>query len=124
MARHVQLLLFLFVVLLVAAWFVAREPGPGAPSAMGTFVSSESCRRCHEPQFATWRGTAHADSLRDPSEDVIVGRFDGTPVDYHFYTATPYRKDGDWYMRIEGKDGRPPGDHKVAQVVGKIFEQT
>ncbi len=124
MARHVRLLLFLFVVLLVAAWFVAREPGPGALSAIGTFVSSESCRRCHEPQFATWRGTAHADSLRDPSEDVIVGRFDGTPVDYHFYTATPYQKDGDWYVRIEGKDGRPSGEHKVAQVVGKSFEQT
>jgi len=54
---------------------------------------------------------------------VIEGRFDGQTIDAQYFTATPYMKDGRYFVRVEGKDSRPDGDHEITRVVGRSFVQ-
>jgi len=130
---------WLVVVVVVAAgvgtslWFT-RDRGSAAPSVVATppapppaakagFVGSETCKECHEERHATWLNTAHAYSLREASAESVAGRFDGERIDTKFFAATPYMQNGLYYMRVEGKDGRPSGDYRVDRVVGRSFEQ-
>jgi len=121
----------LIAALLVAAFFLGRKrapapaPSPPPPLAAGKagFVGSETCKSCHEDRHATWLETAHAYSLREAGPDSVSGRFDGVAVDAKYFTATPYIRDGRYYVRVAGKDGRPAGDHLVTRVVGRAFEQ-
>lgn len=92
------------------------------PVALG-FVGSETCKECHPKRHKTWLGTAHAYSLREPTKDSVAGRFDGKPVEARHFRATPYQQGGEYYIRVEGRDGRPSGDHRVTRVVGRTFEQ-
>jgi hypothetical protein len=87
------------------------------------FIGSEGCQACHEERHATWLKTAHAYSLRKPLPGIVAGSFDGKPVDTPYFTVTPHEKDGRYFFRVEGKDGRPDGDHEVTRVVGRSFEQ-
>jgi hypothetical protein len=113
-------------LLVCAAFFFScgseESPAPSVPAIAG-FVGSETCKTCHEDRHESWLETAHAYSLRDPTEDVVEGRFDGKPVETPRFVATPYRRDGRWFIKVEGKDGRPDGNHEVTRVVGRLFEQ-
>jgi len=87
------------------------------------FVGSETCKECHPKKHRSWLTTAHAYSLREATPKTVAGRFDGKPIDSKFFRATPYRQGDDYYIRIEAKDKRPSGDHKVTRIVGRSFEQ-
>ena len=87
------------------------------------FVSSEVCKTCHLERFQTWLQTAHAYSLREPTEENVAGHFDGKPIETPYFQATPYRREGRYWMRVEGRDGRPSSDSPISRIVGKSFEQ-
>jgi predicted CXXCH cytochrome family protein len=67
--------------------------------------------------------TAHAYSLREPDEQNVAGRFDGTAVETAYFRVIPYRREAEFWMKVEGKDGRPPSETRVSRIVGKSFEQ-
>jgi len=120
----------LFVLALLsgaaALWSACSEQAPPAPVALpqkAGFVGSERCKQCHEERHETWLKTAHAYALRDPTPAVIEGAFDGKTLESEYFRATPYRKDGRYFVRIKGKDGRPDGDHEITRVIGRSFEQ-
>jgi hypothetical protein len=106
-----------------------EEPSGDAPApvkplpAAATLVGSETCKECHEDRHETWLGTAHAYALREPDGDSVRGRFDGVAITTPFFRATPYRQGDGYFIRVEGRDGRPSGDHRVVRVVGRTFEQ-
>ena len=99
-------ILILIVVALPATLFLwqthpAATPENAVATAKPSFVSSESCRACHSDRHETWLKTAHAYSLREPSEEVVAGRFDGKPVETRYFTATPFRRDGGFWIPME-----------------------
>jgi hypothetical protein len=100
-------------------------PEPDAPllPATASLVGSETCKECHEDRHETWLGTAHAYALREPDGDSVRGRFDGKAIETRYFRATPYKQNGNYYIRVEGRDGRPSGDHRVERVIGRTFEQ-
>ena len=53
----------------------------------------------------------------------MAGRFDGEAVETPYFRAIPYRREGQYWMRVEGKDGRPSSDTPISRVVGRSFEQ-
>jgi len=119
----------LIVILGLAAfaviWTACGEPARGVdplPAKAG-FVGSKTCRECHEERHESWLHTAHAYALRDPKPEFVAGDFNGKPVETPYYTATPYTKDGRYFVRIRGKDGRADGDHEITRLVGRSFEQ-
>jgi len=87
------------------------------------FVGSETCRECHADKHSTWLTTAHAYALREASPQTIAGQFDGKAVKTPFFTATPYRRESQYWIRVQRHDGGLSGDHPVSRVVGKSFEQ-
>jgi len=113
----------------VGMYFVqlGGAPDPPAPRAplpeTAAFIGSESCKVCHEDKHGEWLETAHAYSLREPTREHVKGSFDGQPIDSTYFRATPYERDGEFWMKIEGKRGRASGDYPVSHIVGRSFEQ-
>jgi hypothetical protein len=120
----------LFLVLVFVAAFLLKKrpdqeeiPPPPPPSGDATFVSSKVCRSCHDDRYDSWLQTAHAYSLREAADDNVAGRFDGQPVESPGFVATPFLRDGGFWMRVEGKDGRPSGTYRISRIVGRSLEQ-
>src|SRR5262245_58369991 len=116
------------VVALPATLFIWQSPAAttqesSVPAAKPTFVSSETCKSCHAERHETWLKTAHAYSLREPSPEVVAGRFDGKSVETRYFTATPFLRDGGFWIRVDAKDTRPSGEFKISRVIGRTFEQ-
>lgn len=103
----------------VLIWPHRAPPPPGPPR----FTGSASCRECHDERYETWLGTAHAYSLRAPEEGSVEGDFHGRAVEAPGFVATPYRKGAEYWMRVDGRDGRASGDYRVDRVIGRSFEQ-
>ena len=85
--------LILLIVALPACLFVwrvnqAATQNKLVPESKPTFVSSETCRTCHADRHETWLKTAHAYSLREPSAEVVSGRFDGKPVETRYFQTS------------------------------------
>ena len=121
-------MLTLAVVLAVGFWFRSLRAQVAVKEDLDlplkpTFVSSERCRPCHPDRHETWLKTAHAYSLREPSDEYVVGRFDGQAVEAPNFTAVPFRRAGAFWMRVESKDKRPSGEFQVSRIVGRTFEQ-
>jgi len=120
---------FLALVALLTIWSACRDdpkkpaPRPATTAAKATFVGSHRCRECHEERHETWMKTAHAYALREAKPEFVAGNFDGTTVETSYFDATPYQKDGRFFIRVRGKDGRRDGDHEVSRIVGRSFEQ-
>ncbi len=122
--------LALFLVAVLAAAFLLRNrpaeeeaAPPPPPSGETTFVGSRVCRGCHEDRFDSWLETAHAYSLREATEDSVAGQFDGQAVESNGFVATPFVRGGEFWMRVQGNDGRPSGTYKVSRIVGRNIEQ-
>ena len=95
-------ILILLIVGLPATLFIwlsnqSASQNTLVPQSKPTFVSSETCKSCHTDRHETWLKTAHAYSLREPSVEVVAGRFDGKPVETRYFTATPFRRDGGFW---------------------------
>jgi len=126
--RRILLVILVFLAA-VAVWSGCRDEktapqtGKQALSGKATFVGSHTCRECHEERHESWLHTAHAYALRDPEPEFVAGDFNGKPIETPYFIATPYRKDGRYFIRIRGKDGRPDGDHQITRLVGRSFEQ-
>ncbi|MDH3592287.1 MAG: multiheme c-type cytochrome [Planctomycetota bacterium] len=129
--------LFLAGLVAAAIWFypggaqppaaVAGEPDepepPPPPPPAKKFVGSETCKECHADRHETWLETGHAYSLREAIPATVAGQFDGTPIKSRHFEATPFIRDGAYYIKVIGKDGRPSGEHKITAVVGRLIEQ-
>ena len=121
-------ILILLIFSLIAILFIwhtdqAVTQENSVPATKPSFVSSETCKSCHAERHETWLKTAHAYSLREPSVEVVAGRFDGKPVETRYFTATPFRRDGGFWIRVDAKDSRPSGEFRISRVIGRTFEQ-
>lgn len=97
------------------------EPAPGRHGDV--LVGSAACVECHADEHATWSETLHAHTFVPATDDVVLGRFDGVPVDHGDLVVTPYRLDAELRMRVEGSLVGGSDDHRVDYAVGRGFEQ-
>ncbi|MDA1195322.1 MAG: multiheme c-type cytochrome [Planctomycetota bacterium] len=51
---------------------------PGEP--WGEYTGSEACKRCHEEDYARWRGSFHSRTLYDATAETVFGDFTGKVV--------------------------------------------
>jgi len=80
----------------------AARPAPRVESGQkffgdATYAGSDSCKSCHEKQYAEWKSTWHAKMQRLATPDVVVGDFNNRIVTY---------KD----VEIKDRDGKPARD--------------
>jgi tetratricopeptide (TPR) repeat protein len=117
---RVRVLLLLALVLLAAGavWLSsARKQAPTATATVARHVGSESCAECHAKQSAGWQASQHAVAMQHASETTVLGDFNDATYDFQGVTTTFFRRDGRYYIRSDGPDGRP-AEYEVRYTFG------
>ena len=69
------------------------------------YQGSSACRTCHPDQYASWERTYHRTMTQLPTRASVLGRFDGRAVEFYGRRATPFERDGRWFMLLPTSDG-------------------
>jgi hypothetical protein len=81
------------------------------------FVGAERCSTCHTREASLWRQSQHAKAMQHASEDTVLGNFDNAGFDYFGTRSTFYRRDGKFFVRTDGSDGKL-ADFEISHVFG------
>src|SRR5689334_13380439 len=86
-------------VTVLAGTSEGAEPAP-------TFVGSSACSPCHAEQYQAWHASQHQAAMQDMSDKAALGNFAGARFTYGGITSTFFRRDGGYYVRTDGPDGK------------------
>jgi predicted CXXCH cytochrome family protein len=91
-------------------WHYTWRPPHGAqqlPEVISAdYVGSAECGQCHARQFDAWQGSQHAAAMAEASERTVLGDFDNARFTYVGVTSSFFRRDGKFFVRTDGPDGR------------------
>jgi predicted CXXCH cytochrome family protein len=94
-------------------WFHDRKnPEQGsrqasAPEMAATrYVGSDGCLACHAAEVAEWRPSQHRAAMAEASEQTVLGNFHEAKFTYAGITSKFFRRDGKFYARTDGHDGK------------------
>lgn len=110
----------LAALLLCVTVFLSSAPSAFAqatPTPAGQFVGSASCAQCHKAEHADWLGSHHAAAMQTPSDKTVLGRFDGARFEQDGVSSTFFKKDGKFWVRTDGRDGKL-ADFEIAYTFG------
>ncbi len=96
---------------------VLISPIPVAVGAGPTHVGSTRCAECHPAEADAWRGSHHDLAMAEATEQTVLGDFSGAQVKAHKITSRFYRKDGGFFVRTDGPDGKL-GDYRIRYTFG------
>jgi hypothetical protein len=93
-----------------ALWF-ARAPSPKPASALphpvaADHVGSKACAGCHAREHEAWTGSHHALAMQEADAKSVLGNFDNARFSYAGVTSTFFRRDGKYFVRTDGADGK------------------
>ncbi len=117
------LLVVLWVVLLVgtAGWFgwgasqgrpASSPPGagsaatPAGPVLAASFTGSSACDGCHAAEHRAWQTSQHAGPMQHATPASVLGDFDNARFSHGGITSVFSTRDGKFYARTDGPDGR------------------
>jgi len=80
----------------------AKPVVPMTPEYVGTAV----CSGCHESQHEKWLGSHHDLAMQRPTEDTVLGDFDGVKASYYAETVRFLRDEGGFAVEALGADGK------------------
>ena len=86
-----------------------------APEA--AFVGTAVCAECHADAGAAWRGSHHALAMQLADDATVLGNFDGASLTHFGVTSTFTKKDGKYWIRTAGPDGKL-ADYEVLYTFG------
>ncbi len=110
-------------LVLAVAWLRWRATGPVQTStpplaqASTTYVGSGACARCHVAESDAWRQSQHAGAMAVATDTTVRGRFDGATFTEAGVTSRFFKRDGKFYVRTDGADGRLT-DFEVSHTFG------
>ena len=88
-----------------------------APAPPSAFVGTAACGSCHASELEAWRGSHHALAMQTADEDTVLGDFADAGLE-HFGSRTRFfRRDGDFYVRTDGRDGEA-ADFRIVYTFG------
>lgn len=93
-------------ILLIVGLLGYRSRLNAGGAAAARFVGRESCARCHQEQFKSWKGSDHDLAMQVPSEQSIKGDFNNASFDYHGIVSTFSRKGDQYIVTTDGPDGK------------------
>lgn len=70
------------------------------------YVGSAQCISCHAAEAKAWRGSHHELAMAEASDDKVLGDFNNVRFTAHGITSRFYRKDGGFFVRTDGPDGK------------------
>jgi len=74
--------------------------------AAARYIGSDACASCHRREADDWRTSQHRNAMADANDESVLGRFDGSTFSYAGTTSTFSKRDGAFYLRTDGRDGR------------------
>lgn len=83
------------------------------------FVGSISCKTCHQEQFKDWKNSHHDQAMKIADSTSILADFNNTTFKNHNVKSTFYKKDGAYYVNLEGPTGDFQ-DYKIVYTFGVI----
>jgi predicted CXXCH cytochrome family protein len=93
----------------------SRATGPARGSS---YLGSESCRECHEDQYATWKKSLHVQMTRPIAEARLAGDFSpGTRLEQNGRSYRMETRGGKYYISVAHGD-RPPETFEVHYTLG------
>jgi Flp pilus assembly protein TadD len=81
-------------------------PAQALPTALATFTGSQTCATCHADQHSRWKGSQHERAMQHVDEKTVLGNFDNARFRYANVDTRFYRRDGKFFTRTDGPDGR------------------
>jgi len=70
-----------------------------------SYVGSQTCSTCHQPQSDDWSRSHHALAWTAPSAENVLADFDDTVFEHHGVTHRFTQRDGGYFMETDGPDG-------------------
>ena len=104
------------MLLLAAALSAGCGPKPpsGAPPA---YVGAKVCGECHGKEHTLWKASDHALAMQEANGNTVLGNFNNATFTYYGITSTFYKKDGKFFVRTDGPDGKLHG-YEIAYTFG------
>lgn len=130
--RILFILSTLLVVLVVAAVASVRsELATPVRVADSAYVQSETCRRCHESKYASWRRTFHRTMTQDATPESVAADFNDRTFVFEGVASRMTRAGDAFFMETIGPDGRrrrfeivrTVGSRRIQQYVTKIDDR-
>ncbi len=82
----------------------ATAPAVALPAA--TYVGQAGCADCHRAQTAAWKASQHAQAMMHATAAAVRGNFDNAKFTYQGVTSTFFRREGKYFVRTDGPDGK------------------
>lgn len=113
--RYVLMLL----LLLGCGYSMAATSGakPGLAKDRQGYADAASCMGCHKEQSEQWKASDHAWAMRDATAGNVLGNFANQSFEEAGVSARFYENGGRYYVRTEGRDGKP-GDFPIQYIFG------
>lgn len=103
----------------------AQDQGSNVRAA--DYVGPKACAECHAERYLQWQAHPHRRMNQNASEAAVVGRFDGSFVDYGGTRTTFERRGGDFVMShaliLPGEAPVLLRRDKITRTVGSRFQQ-
>jgi tetratricopeptide (TPR) repeat protein len=89
-------------------WAMRTAWRAAAPLALepAAFVGRPACASCHPAQDARWSGSDHDLAMQPAGERSVLGDFGDTTFSRGGVTTRFFRRDGTFFARTDGPDGR------------------
>ena len=121
-AGPAKLLLAAFAFLLLALAGCDRESQPHLQSlpttkVVATYVGGPQCVTCHAAEAGSWRNSHHALAMQPATPTTVLANFGGAKFTKNGVVSTFFKRDGKYYVRTDGADGRL-ADFRVAYTFG------
>ncbi|HEY6293939.1 MAG TPA: tetratricopeptide repeat protein [Terriglobia bacterium] len=104
------IVLALAVVVLGLVWWrwsaKTHRQAQSASAAAPTYVGKERCAPCHTVEAAAWQNSHHALAMQKATDSSVLGDFKDAHFTKDGVTSTFYKKDGGFFVRTDGPDGR------------------
>lgn len=119
-ARITSCLLSCLVLACVLAGCRRQEPA----QRKGYYVGSDSCRECHEEQYAGWRATRHPYKLQEPDPKTVIGDFvTNNTYEAGGVTTTMTTKNGRYFVETAYGTDNTIRTFPVKYVLGGLWKQ-
>jgi hypothetical protein len=90
----------------------------GAASAqVAQYVGRTVCAECHAKEESAWRGSHHDLAMQVADEKSVLGNFANARFAYAGVTSTFSRRDGKFFVRTDGPDGKL-ADYEIKYAFG------
>jgi tetratricopeptide (TPR) repeat protein len=93
--------------------FVGRQAPQAVPAAgpartppAANYVGSSACSGCHRQEYDAWRGSHHDLAMAQAGPETVLGDFNGATFEYAGVKSRFFRRDGRYFVRTDGPDGR------------------